>query len=524
MSAVLTMKHNRTARIVVLATVIAITTVILLIAWRWPFSQPRITRSLQETFPATVTFQKFRPTYFPHPGCVAEGLAFKRLGSSLETPPIVTIQQFKIEAHYLDLLLRPGYLARIVAVGFQVHVPPLGTKVEETGWKETHTRTRLGKIVLDGSSVEIARKDSAVPLRFDVHRLRLTSVADDQPLSYDLVFHNPLPPGEIRAHGTFGPWNYRDAGETPVAGQYHLQAADLGVFAGIAGTLSSDDKFQGKLSHIEARGSVDVPDFEVTRSRHSVHLSSEFHAFVNGTNGDIQLERVSATLRKTLISAKGEIARLAGQHGKTASLDLTVADGRIQDVFRLFVRETTPPLNGVTSFRAHAILPPGETPFLEKVRLSGDFGIAGGQFTNPATQGTVSDFSQRASGEKPDDDEEDKDRIISKLSGHVDLRNAVATFSNFAFVVPGASAQMHGTYHLEKRTVDLHGTLRSEAELSEMSSGFKSVLLKPFDALFKKKHAGAVVPVHLIGTYDDPQPGVDIVSKKSAPENTSPAN
>ena len=110
---------------------------------------------------------------------------------------------------------------------------------------------------------------------------------------------------------------------------------------------------------------------------------------------------------------------------------------------------------------------------------------------------------------------------MSNLSGHVELRNAIAHFSNFSFVVPGASAEMQGTYHLQTRAVDLHGTMKSNAELSKMNSGFKSVLLKPFDLFFKKKHAGAVVPVHLIGTYDDPHPGVDIPSKKSSPPNHS---
>ena len=77
---------------------------------------------------------------------------------------------------------------------------------------------------------------------------------------------------------------------------------------------------------------------------------------------------------------------------------------------------------------------------------------------------------------------------------------------------------MRGTYGVISRKIDLHGTLKSQAELSEMNTGIKSVLLKPFDRLFKKKPAGAVVPVHLIGTYEDPQPGVDIPPKKGKSE------
>src|ERR1700730_5475622 len=75
----------------------------MILALNWPFSQDRITQSLQENFPVTVTFQKYHSAYFPHPGCVGEGLVFRQLGSSPDTPPIVTIQRFTIETHSTDL-------------------------------------------------------------------------------------------------------------------------------------------------------------------------------------------------------------------------------------------------------------------------------------------------------------------------------------------------------------------------------------------------------------------------------------
>src|ERR1700740_1883539 len=70
---------------------------------RWPFSQPRIVQSLKETFPVTVTFQSFRPTYFPHPGCVAEGVSFQRLRRLAPTPPHVNIPKIKKQNQYMDL-------------------------------------------------------------------------------------------------------------------------------------------------------------------------------------------------------------------------------------------------------------------------------------------------------------------------------------------------------------------------------------------------------------------------------------
>ncbi len=137
-----------------------------------------------------------------------------------------------------------------------------------------------------------------------------------------------------------------------------------------------------------------------------------------------------------------------------------------------------------------------------------------------ATQARVDTLSQKALGEKArnDSDTGDPGRVIFQLAGYVELRDATATFKNFRFAVPGASADMHGTYNLESRAVDLHGTLRTDEEFSDMTSGFKSVALRPFDVFFRRKHAGAVMPVHLmLGTYDAPEAGLDLPAKKASP-------
>jgi hypothetical protein len=279
-------KARKTVLLVLVVCALALAFAGILIARHWPFSEAKVTQSLQEDFPATVTFQKFRSTFFPHPGCVGESLAFRRLGSSPNAPPIVTIQRFSVEAHYIDLFLRPGYLARIVMNGFRVFVPRSGSPLAPAARQESESTTRVGEIIADGASIEIARADDS-PLRFDIHTLKLTAVGQNKPLAYEVTLHNPLPPGEIRAHGHFGPWNYNDPGQTSVEGHYVFQNADLAVFADIAGMLSSQDKFQGILGHIESQGSIDIPDFMVTRSPHSVHLAADFHAFIDGTNGDV---------------------------------------------------------------------------------------------------------------------------------------------------------------------------------------------------------------------------------------------
>ena len=57
-------------------------------------------------------------------------------------------------------------------------------------------------------------------------------------------------------------------------------------------------------------------------------------------------------------------------------------------------------MNGVISLKAKVIVPPEKRPFIEKLRLDGDFGIADARFTSVNTQTRVDQLSERARGEK----------------------------------------------------------------------------------------------------------------------------
>jgi hypothetical protein len=78
-------KARKTALLVLVVFALALALAGILIARDWPFSEAEVRQSLQRDFPATVAFQKFHSTFFPQPGCVGEGLAFRRLGSSPTT-------------------------------------------------------------------------------------------------------------------------------------------------------------------------------------------------------------------------------------------------------------------------------------------------------------------------------------------------------------------------------------------------------------------------------------------------------
>jgi AsmA-like C-terminal region len=489
---------------------------LVVLARHWPFSQQRVVQALQEDFHGTVTFSSFHPTVFPYPGCVAEGATLVRPGAGANSRPLASAQKLIIRARYIDLLARPGFIARIEVRGLQIHVPPVGT-MPALPHSQNPSSTRLGEVVANNSLLEIARKDGE-PLRFQTHRLTLNSVSRKEAMTYDVALLNALPPGEIQSHGHFGPWNSDDPGQTPVSGTYRFEHAYLGVFRGIDGVLNSHDNYQGTLGKIETHGSLEVPDFKVWRAGRSTPLVSRFDALVNALNGDVHLEHVETRIVKTNVLARGAIEEVPGPSRKTTSVDLNVSHGRIQDVLRLFIKEPRSPIVGTTSFQAHATIPPQGRPFEQEIELTGDFGIDDSHFTKTETQKKVEELSERSQGKKVDDkakaeadDEEDASRAISDLKGHVVLKNGLATLTDISFSIPGATAYMHGTFNLLNEKLDFHGVLKTQAEFSKVGGGgIKSIFLKPLDAVFKKKPKGAEVPVKMTGTYSHPEFGLEI--------------
>ena len=488
----------------------------ILLAHYWPFSQKEITETLEETVPGTkLTISRFRSTYFVHPGASAEGLVFTRRKSPAGTPPLVTVQKITIRASYHDLFLRPGYISRIIIDGLHIQIPSRGSsaKSEDTDATEStsSTRTSVGEIVSKGILLEIARRDSS-PLKFEIHDIRVASVAANKPMSYSLALQNALPPGEIQSTGKIGPWNSSDIGQIPVSGDYKFDQANLGVFDGIQGTLSSTGHFQGRLGQIDVSGDTSTPDFGIKSGGHTLNLKSRFEAQVNGTNGDVKLTRVAVKFQDTPIEVRGSIAGKSSSPGKTTSLDLSSTQGRVQDILRPFVSARQPPMVGPILFRAHVVFSSADHPFFKKVNLTGDFTVDHGRFSSAETQSSVNGLSERSRGIKQSGG--NSEAVETNLSSQVVLSGGVAKFSNLAMTVPGATAKMNGTFNVINEKVDFHGALKTDVKLSDTTKGIKSVLLKPLDPLFKRKrHEGASIPVEMTGTYSQPHFGVEVVPK-----------
>ena len=86
------------------------------------------------------------------------------------------------------------------------------------------------------------------------------------------------------------------------------------------------------------------------------------------------------------------------------------------------------------------------------------------------------------------------------MSGKFSQANAVIDVSELNFDIPGAQALMEGQMQLVGSTFEFHGKVRTQATASQMTTGWKSLLLGPFDKLLKKNGAGVELPIKVTGT------------------------
>ena len=100
------------------------------------------------------------------------------------------------------------------------------------------------------------------------------------------------------------------------------------------------------------------------------------------------------------------------------------------------------------------------------------------------------------------------------MKGRFKLGRTEMSFSRLSFGVPGALIQLYGTFGLSNEQLDFHGAARTEAKLSQMTTGFKSVLLKAVDPFFKKNGAGADIPIKITGTREHPSFGLELRRKE----------
>ncbi len=486
------------------------------VAARVPFSseilRARVIRALSDKLNADVELTNVSLRLLPRFEAKGEGLVVRQRGRG-DVPPLFSVEALSVRADVVGLLRR--HVAQVRLEGLRIQIPP----GDEESNDANDTSGRRGPHLAGGRQVVVdvleapgakliilPKRKNKAPKIWDLHELRITSVSANTAMPFAARLTNAVPPGEIASQGSFGPWHRDDPGHTPVRGQFTFDKADLGVFKGIDGTLSSTGTYEGSLDRILVRGETDTPDFTVTISGHKVPLKTTYLAVVDGTTGDTQLEEVNATFLNTSLTAKGGVFDVEGVKGRRVTLNVTIDRGRVEDVLRLAVKTPRSPMSGALRLSTRFDLPPGDRDVVDKLKLNGGFAIEQGRFADPKVQQQVNTLSRRARGERPAGEAR---RVTSTFTGRFALHDGVLTLPSLTFDVPGAVVEVKGKYALRSQTVDFGGELVLDAKLSETTSGFKSLLLKIVDPLFRRD-GQTVVPITITGTPEHPSFGLDV--------------
>jgi hypothetical protein len=451
-----------------------------------------------------------------------EGLVVRHHGRE-DVPPLVSIDTFEAAVPWSGFFERPPRLAAVSVDGLRITTPPKGNgggrdresggcqsrgEVAEPSGGREPSPFLIDKLVSRRASLTLlpSRPDKR-PRVFDIAHVTLSGFALDRPAGFEAALTNPVPRGEIATNGAFGPWNPGEPGATPVRGTYIFAEADMSTIKGITGQLESTGQYQGPLRQILVDGEVQVSDFGLTTSHHRLPLRTTFKACVDGTDGDTYLDGVDARLAETAIEARGKVEGQVGVDGRFIVLDVTIAEGRIDDLLRLAVDDDPPLMTGRVDVNTSFELPPGDAEVVERLNLAGRFTLREARFSEGKVQGKINELSRRGRG---DMDEERATPVRSAFGGAFSLDDAVLRLSRFQFAVPGAVVQLQGDYGLKSERIDFAGRVRTEARVSQMTTGFKSLLLKAIDPLFARDGAGAIFPITIGGTRSKPSMKVDV--------------
>jgi AsmA-like C-terminal region len=430
--------------------------------------------------------------------------------------PIINVAEFRFRMGILDLFRYPHHVDNVYVNGLQLNLPPREQRGEMSsmGPKNGKIGITVDRLFFDKTQLIInTLKPGKLPVEFDIESLKMTTIGPGSPMHFDSDLTNPKPIGHILSSGLFGPWQADNPRETPVSGTYSFSKADLGTIKGLGGILSSTGSYTGVLEKIVVDGATDTPDFRLATSGRAVPLHTDFHAIVDGTSGDTYLQPVKARILNSWLEANGSVVRTIDPSGHHIDLDVDMKNARIEDLLRLAVRTDPPIVTGMVRLKTNFDLPPGGPEVDHRLRLSGSFQVSGAHFTNGKIQSKVDALSMRSQGKPKLATDNIPDNIRSDLKGTFNLSDGLISFSQLQYQIPGTQVDLTGTYSLDGNQFDFHGKALMDAKLSQMVTGWKSMLLKPVDRFFSKDGAGTEIPVKITGTKSEPHFGVDFGHK-----------
>ncbi|HKV49010.1 MAG TPA: hypothetical protein VJN69_13030 [Candidatus Acidoferrales bacterium] len=483
---------------------------------------------LSKRFKSSVQIAAFHLRVFPTIRVEADGIVLRHQGRT-DIPPMITIEKASFDANFEGLIGRKVDVNSVQLQGLTVNTPPRKPggppmfKGTDDNLAEKYPVV-IHHIIADDVSLVMLRKpeDSGKsPNVFEIHALRLQNFSFSRPASFQALLTNPKPHGLIHCQGEFGPWLADDPSETPVAGAYTFQNADMSTLKGLKGTMQSTGHFRGPLDYLNVDGETEIPDFALRTSAHPMALHTDYSAIVDGTNGNTILKNVTASFLHTTLSVHGEVVDLKKKtKGRTIELYTTSGAARIEDLLTLAVDTSPPAMTGPVQLNARIDIPEEDTDLIDRMIIDGHFGVGDMQFTNPAVQSKVDSLSRRAQGQPKNDEIADE---LSLLKGTFKMADSTIDMSNLVFAVDGANIDLAGAYQVDSGQLDFRGHLKMDAKISQTTTGIKSFFLKAVDPFFEKKGAGTYLPIKITGTKDHPNYGLDFHDKANQEEKSGKA-
>jgi hypothetical protein len=497
------------------------------ISSNWPYRYRKIRPLLEDDLASQVEVTSYHRTYFPHPGFVANGLTLRRK-TAMNLPPFGHADKMVVQGRWRDLLLLQQRVMNVEVTGLHIVIPPIGSRANRMNFPPgsssdfTGPDTAVEMFKFHNTVFEIMKNDGS-RLIFPIRELDLAHFEKNQAVNYSVDMQNAIPSGRIQARGTFGPLNAKQMAVTPVSGNFTFTMVNLHDVGNIAGTLGSKGEFRGPLGAIEAQADSLTPNFSVDDGK-PTRIAASIQCTVNGINGDVAIHSIEGHIGKSTVRAIGTVQGSGGQDssGKESNFDIDVQAGRAEDVLRPFIHDDVP-ITGPVWLRSHAYLAPaGEGGgFLHRLHVTGTFNVPAERVSDRDTEKSLSAFSERAQGKKTPDSGQDGDKnslatadVLSAVKGPAEIGDGIASSRHLTFNIPGAQADLGGTFNFHDKAVHLVGNLRMDTDISHTAIGFKSFLLKPLAPFFKKKNSGALVPIAVTGEPGHYQVTQDILHKK----------
>jgi hypothetical protein len=462
--------------------------------------QNRAVAMLESEFASNVEFQSFEVTLWPRLHVTVRGLL---IGNN-PAHPLIEVATANAQS---DLLL-PWRIKTLVLEGLSLHIPTASIPNTHTGSPKQAWTVTVDQVVSEHSRVEILPSNPGqTPLHFELAHLRVKNFDPSRPAGFSAAIVSSAPKAEIDASGQLGPWNAYDPSATPLQGNYQMPHCDLSSLPGLQGLLSSMGRFQGSLRRFQIAGDADAAALSLSSSGHPEPFRASFQAALDTSNGSATIGQMAGTLQRSSFTASGVVRNIQDDGTRDIVFDLSMKQGRLEDLLPLAVNSQTSPISGALDVQAKLEILPGEQDILRRIRLDADFAATDARFSSLDLRERLRDASRKAQGQ-PNNDAAGSS--LSSMRGRVQLNAGTALFSNLVFNLEGATAHLTGSYQLAGEKLDLHGEVWMDATLSQTATGVKALLLKVAEPFFRSKRGGSHVPIKITGTRSDPKFGVDL--------------